>query len=162
MAVTSFLLTWLHLSYFPDRAFAMADTKKPTVEDKVVSEMKEDDEDEWEDDDSEEEKDEAEDDDDCEEGDDEIDHDDVHELAIQTNALLMYVFLLVRSPLQTLLNSLCCFSLVRVLLDPEVQAYNLSFFFAAVANTSLSPTRNSKSSSTSKQALAALLPDKQI
>jgi hypothetical protein len=150
----NFLLTLLHLSYFPDRNFAMADTKKPTVEDEVDSEMKEDDEDEWEDEGSEEEE-EAEgddDDDDEEEGDEEIDHDDVHELAIQTNALLMYVFFLVRSPLPTPLNILCRFSLVRV----------TTLFLCSCYNISLSPSRNSKWSSISKQALAALLPNTQI
>jgi hypothetical protein len=153
MAVTNFLLILPHLSYFPDRNFAMADTKKPAVDDEVDSEMKGDDEDEWEDEGSEEEEEaERDDDDDEEEGDEEIDHDDIHELAIQTNALLMYVFFLVRFRLPTPLNILCRFSPVRVPPDPEAQVYNL--FLCSCYNTSEYSSRNSKSSSTSKQALA--------
>lgn len=81
----------------------MPEDRKPTVEEEIDAEMKEDgeDEDEWEDDDSEkkdeagEDENENEDDErEHEEGDGEIDCDDVHELAMKTNALLMYVVVL--------------------------------------------------------------------
>ena len=64
--------------------------RKPTVEDETDAAATEENEDDWEDEDSEEIEDDEEGDED-EEEDEEIDHEDVHELAMQTNALLMWV-----------------------------------------------------------------------